>query len=142
MTTLTITDAKKNLTKWLKVAASGGEVAIVCGADIVALRKVAVQAADHVGLGYKINRDRVAADNRKAGAEHEPLKKKSGKAAGIRTRPEPVASGRGNGGEWRPPTSSRVGWKGLNAEQLRAAKAPTYTVKERLWKRQGATQND
>ena len=40
MKTLTITDAKKNLGRWLAAAAKGEDIGIVCGADIVALRKV------------------------------------------------------------------------------------------------------
>jgi len=46
MRTLTITDAKKNLGRWLKAAAQGQEIAIVAGADIIALRKVEVAALD------------------------------------------------------------------------------------------------
>lgn len=120
MTTLTITDAKKNLTKWLKIAANGGEVAIVCGADIVALRKVPVRAADHAWSGHKGDQDGVAARTQKVDAGHKRLKK-DGKAPGIRSRRELAAPERENGGEWRPPTSSQVGWKGLTAEQLRDA---------------------
>ena len=46
MKTLTITDAKKNLGKWLKAAAQGEEVGIVAGSDIIALRKIEVAALD------------------------------------------------------------------------------------------------
>ncbi len=46
MRTLTITDAKKNLGRWLKAAAQGEEVAIIAGSDIIALRKVEVAALD------------------------------------------------------------------------------------------------
>jgi antitoxin (DNA-binding transcriptional repressor) of toxin-antitoxin stability system len=46
MKTLTITDAKKNLGKWLKAAAQGEEVGIVAGSDIIALRKIEVTAVD------------------------------------------------------------------------------------------------
>jgi antitoxin (DNA-binding transcriptional repressor) of toxin-antitoxin stability system len=48
MKTLTITDAKKNLGRWLKAAAEGEDVAIVCGADIIALRKIEVQPVEEV----------------------------------------------------------------------------------------------
>ena len=47
MKTLTITDAKKNLGVWLKAAAQGAEVAIVSGADVIALRKVEIEAVDY-----------------------------------------------------------------------------------------------
>ena len=46
MKTLTITDAKKNLGRWLKAAAQGDEVAIIAGSDIIALRKIEVVAVD------------------------------------------------------------------------------------------------
>jgi antitoxin (DNA-binding transcriptional repressor) of toxin-antitoxin stability system len=46
MKTLTITDAKKNLGKWLKAVALGEDVGIVSGSDIIALRKVEVTALD------------------------------------------------------------------------------------------------
>jgi len=46
MRTLTITDARKNLGRWLKAAAQGQEIAIIAGADIIALRKVEVAVLD------------------------------------------------------------------------------------------------
>lgn len=70
MTTLTITDAKKNLGKWLKIAADGGEVAIISGAEIIALRKVPVQAADYAWTEYGVTGEEVAAYEGKAIAEH------------------------------------------------------------------------
>ena len=47
MKTLTITDAKKNLSKWLQAAARGEEIGIISGSDVIALRKVAVEASDY-----------------------------------------------------------------------------------------------
>jgi antitoxin (DNA-binding transcriptional repressor) of toxin-antitoxin stability system len=44
MKTLTITDAKKNLGRWLAAASRGEDVGIVCEADIIALRKVEVES--------------------------------------------------------------------------------------------------
>jgi antitoxin (DNA-binding transcriptional repressor) of toxin-antitoxin stability system len=52
MKTLTITDAKKNLGRWLAAAARGEDIGIVCGADIVALRKVNVESADYAQREY------------------------------------------------------------------------------------------
>jgi antitoxin (DNA-binding transcriptional repressor) of toxin-antitoxin stability system len=46
MKTLTITEAKKNLGAWLKAAGRGEEVAILSGADVIALRKVEIEAVD------------------------------------------------------------------------------------------------
>jgi antitoxin (DNA-binding transcriptional repressor) of toxin-antitoxin stability system len=52
MKTLTITDAKKNLGRWLAAAARGEDIGIVCGADIVALRKVDVESTDYAQREY------------------------------------------------------------------------------------------
>ncbi len=43
MKTLTITDAKKNLGKWLNAAARGEEIGIISGATILALQPVEVR---------------------------------------------------------------------------------------------------
>jgi antitoxin (DNA-binding transcriptional repressor) of toxin-antitoxin stability system len=74
MTTLTITDAKKNLGKWLKAAARGEEVGIVAGADIIALRKVPIQSADYAWTEYGATAEEVAGYERKAAAERARLK--------------------------------------------------------------------
>jgi len=47
MKTLTITDARQNLGHWLKLAANGEEVGVIVGSDIIALRKVNIQATDY-----------------------------------------------------------------------------------------------
>ena len=52
MKTLTITDAKKSLGTWLKAAARGEDIGIISGADIIALRKVNVEAADYAQTEY------------------------------------------------------------------------------------------
>ena len=75
MTTLTITDAKKNLTRWLKAAARGEEIGIVTGADVIALRKVEVDAADYAAREYGATADEVARYEREALAEHARLKR-------------------------------------------------------------------
>lgn len=61
MKTLTITDAKKNLGTWLKAAIQGEDIAIVCGADIVALRPVRVQAVDYAEHEYGVTKEELAA---------------------------------------------------------------------------------
>jgi antitoxin (DNA-binding transcriptional repressor) of toxin-antitoxin stability system len=52
--TVTITEAKKNLTRWLQMAAGGDDVAIVSADSIIALRKVEVEPVDDTGAvrGY------------------------------------------------------------------------------------------
>ncbi len=61
MKTLTITDAKKNLGRWLAAAARGEDIGIVCGADIVALRKVNVESMDYAQREYNATPEQVAA---------------------------------------------------------------------------------
>ena len=60
MKTLTITDAKKNLGRWLAAAARGEDIGIVCGADIVALRKVDVESTDYAQREYGATPQQVA----------------------------------------------------------------------------------
>jgi antitoxin (DNA-binding transcriptional repressor) of toxin-antitoxin stability system len=61
MKTLTITDAKKNLGRWLAAAAHGEDIGIVCGADIIALRKVEVTSTDYAQREYGATREQVDA---------------------------------------------------------------------------------
>ena len=60
MKTLTITEAKKNLGRWLSAAARGEDIGIVCGADIVALRKVDVESTDYAQREYGASAQQVA----------------------------------------------------------------------------------
>jgi antitoxin (DNA-binding transcriptional repressor) of toxin-antitoxin stability system len=46
MTTLTVTQARKNLTGWLRRAEAGEEIGIIDGNKIIALRPVTVTAID------------------------------------------------------------------------------------------------
>ena len=52
MTTLTATEARKNLSRWLRAAKRGEEIGIVFGADVFALRPVPIQAADYAQQEY------------------------------------------------------------------------------------------
>jgi antitoxin (DNA-binding transcriptional repressor) of toxin-antitoxin stability system len=54
MTTLTITDAKKNLGKWLSAAVKGEDIGIVAGATVVALRPVNIEATDYAWREYGV----------------------------------------------------------------------------------------
>jgi antitoxin (DNA-binding transcriptional repressor) of toxin-antitoxin stability system len=60
MKTLTITDAKKNLGRWLAAASRGEDVGIVYGADIIALRRVEVESTDYAQREYGAGADKVA----------------------------------------------------------------------------------
>jgi antitoxin (DNA-binding transcriptional repressor) of toxin-antitoxin stability system len=75
MTTLTITDAKKNLTRWLKAAARGEEVAIMSGADVIALRKVEVEATDYAWREYGVTDAELDRFEAKLDADYQRLKK-------------------------------------------------------------------
>jgi antitoxin (DNA-binding transcriptional repressor) of toxin-antitoxin stability system len=78
MKTLTITDAKKNLSRWLTAAAKGEDIGIVCGADIIALRKVEVEAIDYAQREYGATPEQVAALDNVTDKRYRRLKR-SGK---------------------------------------------------------------
>ena len=73
MKTLTITDAKKNLSKLLQAAARGEDIGIVSGADVIALRKVEVESTDYAWREYGLTAEEVDTYERTAIAEHERL---------------------------------------------------------------------
>ena len=73
MKTLTITDAKKNLSRWLIAAARGEDIGIVCGADIIALRRVAVESTDYAQSEYGATPDEVETLEEATGRRYEKL---------------------------------------------------------------------
>jgi antitoxin (DNA-binding transcriptional repressor) of toxin-antitoxin stability system len=75
MKTLTITDAKKNLGRWLAAAARGEDIGIVCGSDIVALRKVDVEATDYAQREYGATPQQVAALEKATEQRYRRLKR-------------------------------------------------------------------
>jgi antitoxin (DNA-binding transcriptional repressor) of toxin-antitoxin stability system len=75
MKTLTITDAKKNLGRWLEAAARGEDIGIVCGANIVALRKVEVESSDYAQREYGVAPEQVAALERATERRYQRLKR-------------------------------------------------------------------
>jgi antitoxin (DNA-binding transcriptional repressor) of toxin-antitoxin stability system len=72
VTTLTITDAKKNLGKWLSAAVNGEEIGIVSGAAVIALRPVQIEAADYAWREYGLTAAEldafIRADNKRIAA--------------------------------------------------------------------------
>lgn len=82
MKTLTITDAKKNLGRWLAAASRGEDVGIVCGADIIALRKVDVESTDYAQREYGATAEQVAALGRATDRRYRMLKR-SGKVTTV-----------------------------------------------------------
>jgi antitoxin (DNA-binding transcriptional repressor) of toxin-antitoxin stability system len=75
MKTLTITDAKKNLGRWLEAAARGEDIGIVCGADIVALRKVDIESTDYAQREYGTTPEQVAALEKATEQRYRRLKR-------------------------------------------------------------------
>lgn len=75
MTTLTITDAKKNLGRWLKAAARGEEIGILTGADVIALRKVEVEATDYAWREYGVTEAELDKFESQLDADYRRLKK-------------------------------------------------------------------
>jgi antitoxin (DNA-binding transcriptional repressor) of toxin-antitoxin stability system len=75
MKTLTITDAKKNLGRLLAAAARGEDIGIVCGADIVALRKVDIESTDYAQREYGATPNQVAALEKATEQRYRRLKR-------------------------------------------------------------------
>lgn len=75
MKTLTITDAKRNLGRWLTAAARGEDIGIICGADIVALRKVNVESTDHGQREYGATPEQVASLEKATERRYQRMKR-------------------------------------------------------------------
>jgi antitoxin (DNA-binding transcriptional repressor) of toxin-antitoxin stability system len=84
MKTLTITEAKKNLSRWLGAAARGQDIGIICGADIIALRKVEVESTDYAQREYGATQGQVAALEEATEERYRQLKR-SGKLVTVTT---------------------------------------------------------
>jgi len=84
MKTLTITEAKKNLSRGLDAAARGQDIGIICGADIIALRKVEVESTDYAQREYGATQGQVAALEEATEERYRRLKR-SGKLVTVTT---------------------------------------------------------
>jgi antitoxin (DNA-binding transcriptional repressor) of toxin-antitoxin stability system len=82
MKTLTITDAKKNLSRWLDAAARGEDIGIIRGADIIALRKVEVESTDYAQREYGVTPQELARFEKETEKEYLRLKR-SGKLVTV-----------------------------------------------------------
>ena len=80
MKTLTATEARKNLTHWLKAAKGGQDIGIVYGADIFALRPVPIQAADYGQREYDVTAGQLESFAQRTAAELD-RERKSGRMA-------------------------------------------------------------
>jgi len=56
MKTLSVTDARQNLTRWLQAAMKGEDVGILCGNQVVALRPVRVYSEDYALQEYGLTK--------------------------------------------------------------------------------------
>lgn len=74
MKTLTITNAKKNLSRWLVAAARGEDIGIICGADVIALRKVEIESTDYAQREYGATPEQVAALDKATDKRYRQLK--------------------------------------------------------------------
>lgn len=84
MKTLTITDARKNLSRWLAAASKGEDIGIISGADIIALRKVTVESIDYAQREYGATPEQVAALEKFTDRRYRKLKR-SGELVTITT---------------------------------------------------------
>ena len=75
MKTLTITEAKKNLGRWLAAASSGEDIGIICGAEIMGLHKVAVESTDYARREYGAAPEQVAALEQATDRRYRRLKR-------------------------------------------------------------------
>lgn len=82
MKTLTITDAKKNLGRWLAAAARGEDIGIVSGANVIALRKVEVESTDYAQREYGATPEQVSALDTATDRRYRRLRR-SGKLVSV-----------------------------------------------------------
>ena len=59
MKTLSVTDARQNLTRWLQAAMKGEDVGILCGNQVVALRPVRVYSEDYALQEYGLTKKKL-----------------------------------------------------------------------------------
>jgi antitoxin (DNA-binding transcriptional repressor) of toxin-antitoxin stability system len=83
--TLTITDAKKNLGRWLDAAARGQDIGIIRGAEIIALRRAEVESTDYAQREYAATPEQIAAFA-DATEKHYRRLKRSGKLVTVTTQ--------------------------------------------------------
>ena len=75
MKTLTITEAKKNLGKWLNAAGRGQEIGIIAGDTVVALRKVEIEANDYAWREYGATQEELDKFVKRVNAQVEKLRR-------------------------------------------------------------------
>lgn len=84
MKTLTITAAKKNLSRWLDAAARGEDIGIIYGANVIALRKVEVESTDYAQHEYGVTQEQIATFEKATERRYGRLKR-SGRLVTVST---------------------------------------------------------
>jgi antitoxin (DNA-binding transcriptional repressor) of toxin-antitoxin stability system len=69
MTTLSPTTARANLTRWLKRAADGEDIGILCGGAVIALRPVKIYSEDYAQREYGVTDAELGAFVKRTDAE-------------------------------------------------------------------------
>ncbi len=136
MKTLTITDAKKNLGKWLSAAARGEDIGIISGADVIALRKVEVASTDYAWREYGVTSEELERYEKAMHEEYKRLKKAGKlkpasreelkKAIGLRPNLSSFGRQQSPGCQrcpWRKRTSA--GWRSAGCRKPSAARMST-----------------
>jgi antitoxin (DNA-binding transcriptional repressor) of toxin-antitoxin stability system len=85
MKTLTITEAKKNLGRWLDAAARGEDIGIIRGADIIAIRLTAVKSTDYAQREYGATPKQIAALDQATDKRYRQLQR-SGKLVTVTSK--------------------------------------------------------
>lgn len=75
MTTLSPTQARSNLTEWLKKAAQGEDVGILFGSHVIALRPVHVESTDYAEREYGVTKAELKRFTQKLHAQGEKDRK-------------------------------------------------------------------
>ena len=75
MTTLTISKARANLSDLLEKAKKGEDIGIICGADIVALRKISVESTDYAQREYGVTPGQVSSLEEATEQRYQRLKR-------------------------------------------------------------------
>src|ERR1017187_1865885 len=76
MKTLSVTDARQNLTRWLQAAMAGEDVGILCGNQVVALRPVQVYSEDYALQEYGLAKKELTRAAKRMDAELAADKKR------------------------------------------------------------------
>ena len=76
MKTLSVTDARQNLTRWLQAAMKGEDVGILCGNQVVALRPVQVYSEDYALQEYGLTKKELIQAAKRMDAELTSDKKR------------------------------------------------------------------